>query len=117
MYGSLFASTFGNPFALLTVWAAAAKDSVVLLTLLAILGAAFVWSRRVLLQSPERALSVWRVMMIAQFPLLLGVLHLRWKLWTGQSPWQFHSDALISVAVGFLLFAFAAIHWLIVRNR
>lgn len=117
MYSMLFVMTFGNPFALLTVWAAKAQDSIVLLAMLAILAAVFMLSRRIFLQKPEQALNVWRRIMIGQFVLLLTVIHLRWESWTGQSPWQFQKDVLLFTAIGFLLFAFAIINWLAKRNR
>jgi hypothetical protein len=75
------------------------------------------FSRRIIIQKPEQTLNIWRVIMITQFPLLLAVIHLRWETWTGKSPWQFHSDALLPVAMGFLLFAFFTIQWLAERNR
>jgi RNA polymerase sigma factor (sigma-70 family) len=117
MYSVLFVVSFGNPFALLTVWAAKAHDSIVLFAMLAILAAAFILSRRILIQKPEQTLNVWRVVMIGQFVLLLTVIHLRWEIWTGQSPWQFQKDVLLFTAIGFLLFAFASINWLAKRNR
>ncbi len=117
MYGALLGAVFCNPFALMTVWAAVARDSGVLFAMFAVLCTTYMLSRRVLLQKPEQSLHVWRVIMIAQFPLLLAVLHLRWEKWTGQSPWQFHSDVLIPVAVGFFLFAFFTVQWVANRNR
>jgi hypothetical protein len=117
MYSVLFGTTFGNPFALLTVWAAKAHDSIMLFAMLAILAAAFMLSRRILIQKPEQTLNVWRVAMIGQFVLLLTVIHLRWEIWTGQSPWQFQKDVLLFTAIGFLLFAFAIINWLAKRKR
>jgi RNA polymerase sigma factor (sigma-70 family) len=117
MYGGLFGLTFCNPFAMLTVWAAAARDSIALFAMLAILAATLMFSRRIIIQKPEQTLNIWRVIMIIQFPLLLAVIHLRWETWTGKSPWQFHSDALLPVAMGFLLFAFFTIQWLAERNR
>jgi hypothetical protein len=56
------------------------------------------------------------VIPIAFFPILLIATHLRWERWTGQSPWQYPNDALFAVAIGFLLFAFYVIHWLIKRD-
>ena len=117
-YVWLFGVTFGNPFAMLTVLAAKAHDSLVLFTMLVILAATFVLSRRIVTQRPEEALNLWRVIMIAQFVLLLIALCLRWEIWTGNSPWQFQSDAMkYFVPVGFLLFAFPLFHWLFKRNR
>jgi hypothetical protein len=81
------------------------------------LAAAFMLSRRILIQKPEQTLNVWRVAMIGQFVLLLTVIHLRWEIWTGQSPWQFQKDVLLFTAIGFLLFAFAIINWLAKRKR
>jgi hypothetical protein len=49
----------------------------------------------------------WRVSAIAQFVLLLIAVQWRWERWTGRSPWQFESDLVILLAVGFLIFVFA----------
>ncbi len=117
MYGCLLILTFGNPVAMLTVWAAKAHDLSVLLTILAVLAATFIISRRLITQKPEEVLNVWRAIMIAQFPLLLVILHLRWELWTGKSPWQVQGDAMLPIAVGFFLFAFTTLHWFFKRHR
>ncbi len=109
--------TFGHPFAMLTVSAAAAQDFVILGSILAILAVAFVTGRWILIHRPEKALNLVRTVMIAQFPLLLAVLHLRWKAWTGQSPWQLQDGVGWFLGVGFLLFAFGVITGLLKRNR
>ncbi len=107
---------FANPFAFLAVWAAKAHDSVAVFILLAILFTAFAVSYKIVLRQREKSMKVVRVIPIAFFPLLLITTHARWEMWTGRPPWQYPSDALTLVAIGFLLFAFYIIHWLIIRD-
>jgi hypothetical protein len=116
MYSWLLIVTFGHPFALLTIHAAKAQDSIVLFAILAVLAATFMISGRVFIHRPEQTLNLWRAAMIVQFPLLLAVLQWRWNIWTGQTPWQLRSDVSIFLVVGFLLFAFALLLPLVKRN-
>jgi RNA polymerase sigma factor (sigma-70 family) len=114
--GGLLALVFANPFAFLAVKAAKAHDSGAVFILLAVLFTTFVFSCQLVLRHPEKSMKVVRVIPIAFFPLLLIATHVRWEMWTGQSPWRYPSDALLFVAIGFLLFAFYVIHWLIKRD-
>jgi RNA polymerase sigma factor (sigma-70 family) len=114
--GGLLGLVFANPFAFLAVTAAKAHDSVAAFIVLAILFTTFAVSHHTILRRPEKSMKVLRVIPIAFFPLLLIVTHLRWERWTGQRPWQYPSDALYYVAMGFLLFGGFVIHWLIKRD-
>jgi hypothetical protein len=113
IYTWLLILTFGSPFAMLTVQAAKARDSIALFAILAVLAATFILGRRIFVQKPEQTSNVMRGIMIAQFPLLLIMVQLRWEMWTGQSPWRAQSEVLIGVVVGFLIFAFAVFHWFV----
>jgi RNA polymerase sigma factor (sigma-70 family) len=117
MYAWLFGSTFSNPFAYLSVYAAAAHDSITASSIFVVLVAIFFLSRRIFLQKQEKAMQLYYAIMVIQFPLILTVLYLRWERWTGQSPWHMSGYDLILPAVGFLLFALAIILWVIKRNR
>lgn len=116
-YARVLMLTFGNPFAMSAVNAAAAGDSTTLLFMLALLAATFNVSRRIVFHRPERFLALYRSIMIAQLPALLILLHLRWERWTGASPWTFRDHVIIPVAVGVFLFAFAIVHWLFSGKR
>jgi RNA polymerase sigma factor (sigma-70 family) len=116
VYAWLLGLTFGNPFALLTVYAANAHDSIVVCVILAVLAASFFYNRQIFLRKQEQALQVWTVISIAQFPLLLTVLYLRWERWTGNSLWQLRGYDLILPVVGFFLFAFAIAVWLVKKK-
>jgi RNA polymerase sigma factor (sigma-70 family) len=115
-YAWLIALTFGNPFAMLTVNAANAHDSMVVCVILAVLAATFFFNRRIFLRKQDQVLQIWRTISIVQFPLLLTVIYLRWERWTGKSPWQLKGYDLILPAVGFFLFAVAIIHWLAIKR-
>ncbi len=117
LYASLLAYIFGSPLGFLTAWAASAHDSKAVFAILAILVAAFVLIRRILIQNPEQAPNVWRAVCLTQFVLLMLVLHLRWDLWKEQSPRNASGYMVMLIAISFLLFAFALIHWLMKRNR
>jgi hypothetical protein len=117
MYAWLFGSTFGNPFAYLSVYAAKAHDSIAASFIFVIVAATFFLSRRILLQKQEKVMQLFYAIMLVQFPLILMVLYLRWERWTGQSPWHMRGSDLVLPAVGFYLFAFAIILWMIKRNR
>jgi hypothetical protein len=117
VYAWLFGSTFGNPFAYLSVYAAKAHDSFAASSIFAIVLITFFLSRQILLQKQEKANQLFYAIMLIQFPLILTVLYLRWERWTGQSPWHMRGSDLILPAVGFYLFAFAITLWVIKRNR
>jgi RNA polymerase sigma factor (sigma-70 family) len=112
MYAWLFILSFGNPFALLTMSAAKAQDSIFLYVMFTILAVTFLGNRQIVIRRPENALQVCFTVMIAQFPLLLAAIFLRWERWTGKSPWQLKGYDLILPAVSFFLFAFALVLWL-----
>jgi RNA polymerase sigma factor (sigma-70 family) len=109
MYASLFGVTFCNPFAFLTVYAASAHDSTVASAIFTILIVTFFFCRRIYLQKQERAIQVWNVIMLAQFPLMLAVLYLRWERWTGYSIWGMKGSDWVLPVVGCLLFVYAII--------
>jgi RNA polymerase sigma factor (sigma-70 family) len=114
--GGLLVSVFLNPLALLAVVATKAHDSIAVSTLIVVLFTTFVVSYQLVLRRREKSMKVVRVIPIVFFPILLIATHLRWERWTGQTPWQYPSDALLYVAMGFLLFAVFVIRWLIKRD-
>jgi hypothetical protein len=109
----------GNPLAFLAVYGALAHDPMVVSIILVVLAATFFVIRRIILQNQRMASFIYisRAIWLVQFPLLLTILYLRWEKWTGQSPWQMRGYDLILPAVGFFIFAFGIIHWLVIRNR
>jgi RNA polymerase sigma factor (sigma-70 family) len=117
MYAWLFGTTFGNPFAYLSVYASKAHDSIVASSIFAVVVATFFLSRRICLRKQEKAMQLWYAIMLIQFPLILTILYLRWERWTGQSPWQMKGSDLTLPVVGFFLFAVAIVVWIIKRNR
>jgi RNA polymerase sigma factor (sigma-70 family) len=116
-YAWLLGLIFCNPFAMLTVSAAAAHDSMVVSLILATLTVTFFICRQIIYQRQERTVYVLRSILIAQFPLLLTILYLRWEKWTGQSPWSMKRYDLILPAVGLFLFIFGIIHCLLKRRN
>jgi len=117
MYAWLLATTFGNPFAYLSVYAAKAHDSMVASFIFASILSLFFVGKRIYLQKREQAIHLWQAIMLIQFPLMLAVIYLRWERWTGQSPWQIRGTDLILPVIGFLLFVEAIILWMIKRHR
>jgi RNA polymerase sigma factor (sigma-70 family) len=117
MHGGLLGIVFCHPFAILTIYAAKAHDSISLLAILAVLAAALIICRRVFIRKPEQSLKAISVLETVYFVLLLTVYCFRWEIWTGTSPWQLSMNTTYPLAIAFLLFAFFPIVLLIRRNR
>jgi len=67
----VLATTFGNPFAYLSVYAAKAHDSMVASFIFASILSLFFVGKRIYLQKREQAIRLWQAIMLIQFPLML----------------------------------------------
>jgi RNA polymerase sigma factor (sigma-70 family) len=117
VYSSLLGIIFCSPFAMMTAPAAKAHDSIAIYAILSVLAVTFLVARRIFFRKPEQTIGMMCAIEIAYFPLLMIVMYFRWEKWTGESPWQLHSYALIPIVVGFLLFLFFPIVWLVKRSK
>jgi hypothetical protein len=86
-------------------------------SILSVLAVTFLVTRRIFFRKPEQTIGIMCAIEIAYFLLLMIVMCFRWEKWTGESPWQLHSYALIPIVVGFLLFLFFPIVWLVKRSK